>query len=100
MASPVDIFDSQRAATQVGLARGVTSAVDFRAVNGRQIDGLRRDSLDYYAAVRTIYLQRRQSDVLNGALLPNVQAGPNDDLFNEFAPIEGDTDRQSGKLPD
>lgn len=100
LASPVDIFDSQRAATQVGLARGVTSAVDFRAVNGRQIDGLRRDSLDYYAAVRTIYLQRRQSDVLNGALLPNVQAGPNDDLFNEFAPNEGDTDRQSGKLPD
>ena len=50
--------------------------------------------------MRTIYLQRRQSDVFNGALLPNVQAGPNDDLFNEFAPNEGDTDRQSGKLPD
>lgn len=100
LASPVDIFDSELVATRFSLARGMTGAVDFRTLNSQQIDGLRRDSLDYYAAVRTIYLQRRQSEVLNGAVLPNVQAARDNDLFKEFAPNEGDTDRQSGKLPE
>lgn len=99
LASPVDVFDSRSAAMQVGLARGATGAIDFRARNGRQIDGLRRDSLDYYAAVRTIYLQRRQSEILNGAVPPRAQTGGSNSLFDDFAPNEGDSDRQSGKLP-
>ena len=49
------------------LARAGMAGVDFRVRNGREIDELERTSIDYYAAVRSLYRQRRASEIRNGA---------------------------------
>ncbi|MBI3026007.1 MAG: VacJ family lipoprotein [Candidatus Tectomicrobia bacterium] len=43
-------------------------AVDLRARNTELIDQLKRDALDYYILIRSIYLQIRESEIRNGQL--------------------------------
>ena len=41
------------------------SGVDFRAKNFNAIDNLEKNSLDFYASVKSVYLQDRQQKILN-----------------------------------
>ena len=43
----------------------VTSGVDFRAKNFDAIDNLKTNSIDFYASVKSLYLQDRQQKILN-----------------------------------
>jgi len=43
----------------------VTSGVDFRAKNFNDIENLEENSLDFYASVKSLYLQDRQQKILN-----------------------------------
>ena len=43
----------------------VTSGVDFRAKNFNDIENLEANSLDFYASVKSLYLQDRQQKILN-----------------------------------
>ena len=43
----------------------VTSGVDFRAKNYDSIENLEENSLDFYASVKSLYLQDRQQRILN-----------------------------------
>ena len=43
----------------------VTGGVDFRAKNYDSIDNLEKNSLDFYASVKSLYLQDRQQKILN-----------------------------------
>ena len=43
----------------------VTSGVDFRAKNYDSLDNLEKNSLDFYASVKSLYLQDRQQKILN-----------------------------------
>jgi len=43
----------------------VLSGVDFRAKNLESIDNLEKNSLDFYASVRSLYLQDRQQKIKN-----------------------------------
>ena len=43
----------------------VTSGVDFRAKNFNAIENLESNSLDFYASVKSLYLQNRQQKILN-----------------------------------
>ena len=43
----------------------VLSGVDFRAKNLESIDNLEKNSLDFYASVRSLYLQDRQRKIAN-----------------------------------
>ena len=43
----------------------VTSGVDFRAKNIESFDNLEENSMDFYASVRSLYLQDRQQKILN-----------------------------------
>lgn len=45
----------------------VTRAVDRRARNFDAIDDLQKNSLDLYAAIRSLYRQRRMDEIRNGA---------------------------------
>ena len=38
----------------------VISGIDFRAKNLESIDNLEKNSMDFYASVRSLYLQDRQ----------------------------------------
>ena len=46
-------------------ASKVTSGVDFRAKNYDSIENLEKNSLDFYASVKSLYLQDRQQKILN-----------------------------------
>ena len=43
----------------------ILTGVDFRAKNLETIDNLEKNSLDFYASVRSLYLQDRQRKILN-----------------------------------
>ena len=43
----------------------VTEGVNFRAKNFDDIESLKENSLDFYASVKSLYLQDRQQKILN-----------------------------------
>ena len=43
----------------------VLSGIDFRAKNYEAIENLEKNSLDFYASVKSLYLQDRQQKILN-----------------------------------
>ena len=46
-------------------ASKATSGVDFRAKNFNAIENLEKNSIDFYASVKSLYLQDRQQKILN-----------------------------------
>ena len=47
------------------MATKILTGVDFRAKNLETIENLEKNSLDFYASVRSLYLQDRQKKILN-----------------------------------
>jgi len=58
-----------------------TSGVNFRAKNYDSIENLEKNSLDFYASVKSLYLQDRQQKILNSTKIINTQ---NDGDWEEF----------------
>lgn len=82
----------------ITIGRAGTSAVDFRARNFDQINELKASSLDYYARVRSIYLQRRAAVIRNGEPPATPLSANGDTEFEQFAP--SDRPRSvTGELP-
>ena len=50
---------------EVFITTKVISGVDFRAKNLESIDNLEKNSMDFYASVRSLYLQDRQQKIKN-----------------------------------
>jgi len=55
----------------------IISAVDFRAKNIETLDNLEKNSIDFYASVRSVYLQDRENKIKNS------QRGSIDVIFKE-----------------
>ena len=51
----------------------VVSGVDFRAKNYTSIENLEKNSLDFYASVKSLYLQDRQQKILNTKKIIDTQ---------------------------
>ena len=51
----------------------VTSGVDFRAKNYDSLENLEKNSLDFYASVKSLYLQDRQQKILNTKKIISTQ---------------------------
>ena len=51
----------------------VTGGVDFRAKNLEAIDNLEENSMDFYASVKSLYLQDRQKKILNSKQITETQ---------------------------
>ena len=49
------------------------SGVDFRAKNYDAIENLEKNSLDFYASVKSLYLQDRQQKILNTKRIIDTQ---------------------------
>ena len=47
------------------MATKILTGVDFRAKNLETIENLEKNSLDFYASVRSLYLQDRQQKIAN-----------------------------------
>ncbi len=58
------------------------SGVDFRAKNYDSIENLEKNSLDFYASVKSLYLQDRQQKILNSRKIINTQ---NDSDWEEIS---------------
>ena len=58
-----------------------TSGVDFRAKNYDSIQNLEKNSLDFYASVKSLYLQDRQQKILNAKAVIETQ---NDNDWEEI----------------
>ena len=54
-------------------ASKVTAGVDFRAKNFDSIENLKKNSLDFYASVKSLYLQDRQQRILNSTKIIETQ---------------------------
>ena len=54
-------------------ASKATSGVDFRAKNFDAIDNLKTNSIDFYASVKSLYLQDRQQKILNTNKITETQ---------------------------
>jgi len=62
------------AGSEATIGRGVGSAVVQRSRNLEQVRDLQRNSVDYYAAVRSLYSQRREAEIKNGDIEPTKSA--------------------------
>jgi len=60
----------------LNIANTALGIIDFRASNLDTIANLKASTSDYYAAVRTIYVQRRRSAIKNTDLYDNIQDKP------------------------
>ena len=54
-------------------ASRVTAGVDFRAKNFNSIENLEKNSIDFYASVKSLYLQDRQQKILNAKAIVSTQ---------------------------
>ena len=54
-------------------ASKISGGVDFRAKNFDGIENLEKNSLDFYASVKSLYLQDRQQKILNSKKIINTQ---------------------------
>ena len=54
-------------------ASKVTGGVDFRAKNFNSIENLQENSIDFYASVKSLYLQDRQQKIANTKKITNTQ---------------------------
>jgi phospholipid-binding lipoprotein MlaA len=66
-------------------ARYATTLIDARAQNVEELDDVQKSSLDYYAAIRSLYRQFRTSEIYQGQ--PPPEAGPSLDEFPAI-PVE------------
>ena len=49
------------------------SGINFRSKNYDSIENLKKNSLDFYASVKSLYLQDRQQKILNSKKIINTQ---------------------------
>ena len=54
-------------------ASKLMSGIDFRAKNYDGIENLEKNSIDFYASVKSLYLQDRQQKILNSKKITNTQ---------------------------
>ena len=47
------------------MATKVLTGIDFRAKNMESLENLEKNSIDFYASVRSLYLQDRQRKIAN-----------------------------------
>ena len=64
----------------------VTSGVDFRAKNYGSIENLEKNSIDFYASVKSLYLQDRQKKFLK--MLKKIINTQNDSDWEEIEKIK------------
>ncbi|HEX9703185.1 MAG TPA: VacJ family lipoprotein [Rhodospirillales bacterium] len=56
------------------LSRAGSRAVDARAIHMEALDDIEKNSLDYYAAIRSLYRQRRADEIRDGKSSANMPA--------------------------
>ncbi len=92
------IVSGQGAQNAITIGRSGTEAVDFRAQNFDQINELKASSVDYYARLRSIYLQRREALIRNGEPKAAPLTADGSQEFEDFTPSDR-PNSVTGELP-
>ena len=71
--------------TQIFIIQKELQGVDFRAKNYDSIENLEKNSLDFYASVKSLYLQDRQQKILKFKKIISTQ---DDSDWEEIKPIK------------
>ncbi|MFO1189162.1 MAG: VacJ family lipoprotein [Alphaproteobacteria bacterium] len=71
---PVSYYGRAENVTLLSMGRPIGEGIDARSRNIEVIDQLQKDSLDFYAAIRSAYRQRRVNEIRNGEPTGNVPA--------------------------
>jgi len=74
------------AATAVGAGRSGAEVVDTRTAHLKDLDELERNSVDYYAALRSVYRQHRTSEIQTAKALEQPKEGRVDISLPEPSP--------------
>ncbi len=61
-----EIFNSKGKKTEYLTVKG-TTAVDFRATNDKNFESLKKNSIDHYAATKSLYLQNKIKKIQNSS---------------------------------
>jgi phospholipid-binding lipoprotein MlaA len=80
----------------VGLARAGVRGIDTRARNLKTLDEIREGSVDYYAAIRSLYRQRRTDEINNGES-PDGVAYPGSAKAPDLEPLEDPEEMSEGE---
>ncbi len=71
------------------VTRFVVDGIDFRARNIETLDEIEQSSIDFYATIRSLYRQRRDDEIRNGAPAPDQMASAWIDDLEHDDSIEG-----------
>ena len=71
---PINWYAANTSREFITYSRTGTTGVDTRASHMKELDDLERTSLDYYAAIRSLYRQRRADEISNGRGSSNMPA--------------------------
>ncbi|WP_415237097.1 VacJ family lipoprotein [Sneathiella sp.] len=63
---PVNLIARNNDVDNVPLYRGAAHAIDFRSRSLESLDEIEKNSIDFYATVRSLYRQNRKSEILDG----------------------------------
>lgn len=64
----------------INTIRGGVEAIDTRSRNLKEIEELKKGSIDFYATVRSLYRQHRNDEIRNGKEAENLTPGMTSDL--------------------
>lgn len=76
------------------IGTNIAKAIDFRARNFDSLDEIERDSIDFYATVRSLYRQRRAKAISNGQVDETADI-PRISLLDE----DNEPERETGAAP-
>lgn len=86
---PVNRVASNRDHSELVIARSGVGALDQKAENIDLLDEVEKSSLDFYAAIRSLYRQKRSHEILNGTT--RAEIGSEDvSVFPETPDFGGD----------
>lgn len=88
---PVNLVAWNNDVDYVPLARAAGNAVDFRARSIESLDEIEKNSIDFYAAIRSLYRQNRKNLIKDG----NEDATPLPDISFD---LDDDAPRASDKI--
>ena len=80
---PVNLVANNNDIDNVPLIRGLTTAIDFRSRSLDSLDEIEKNSIDFYATIRSLYRQNRKALILDGngdlTPLPDISFDQDDD---------------------
>ena len=85
---PVSRYFNNIDRSHLGIVRAGLRAVDTRSRNIETLDDIERSAIDYYATIRSLYRQRRKSEILNGhsddtVPMPEISLETEDDELDD-----------------